>query len=77
MMLSGLENFDWLDMRRSVPAIVTMMMIPFGFGIANGIAFGCITYCVIMALTGELQQVKKVMYGLALLFVLKFIVVGV
>ncbi len=77
MMLSGLEGFNWSDMRRSVPAIITMIMIPFGFGIANGIAFGCITYCVIMALTGEFRQVKKIMYGLTVLFVLKFIFVGV
>lgn len=58
-------------------AIITMIMIPFGFGIANGIAFGCITYCVIMALTGEFHQVKKIMCGLTVLLVLKFIFVGV
>lgn len=77
MMLSGLEGFDWLDMRRSVPAVITIMMIPFGFGIANGIAFGCISYCLIMALTGEFRQVKKVMYALVILFILKFVFVGI
>ena len=76
MMLSGLEAFDWSDMRRSVPALITMMVIPFGFGIANGIALGCISYCVIMVMTGEFRQVHRIMYGLVILFVLKIIFVG-
>jgi len=62
-------------MRLTVPASIIIMMITFGF--ASGIALGSIIYCVIMALTGELRQVKKIMCGPALLFVLKFIVVGV
>ncbi len=77
MMLSGLEGFDWRDMRQAVPAIITMMIIPFGFGIANGIAFGCISYCMVMALTGEFRRVKKLMYGLAILFALKFVLIGI
>ncbi|MFK5924057.1 MAG: NCS2 family permease [Verrucomicrobiota bacterium] len=77
MMFSGLEAIEWKDLRRTVPAVITMIMIPFGLGIANGIAFGCITYCVVMATTGEYRKVKKIMYGLAVMFVLKFILVGV
>ncbi|MCF6313886.1 MAG: NCS2 family permease [Verrucomicrobiales bacterium] len=77
MMLSGLQSIEWSDLRRTVPAVITMIMIPFGFGISNGIAFGCISYCVVMALTGEVRAVKKMMYGLAAIFALKLILLGV
>lgn len=56
---------------------ITMIMISFGFGISNGIALGCIGYCVVMTLTGEARAIKKMMYGLAVIFALKFVLLGV
>lgn len=35
LMLSGLKGFDWSDLRETAPAALTMMLIPFGFGIAK------------------------------------------
>lgn len=76
MMLSGLEKFAWGDLRLCVPAVITIMLIPFGFGIANGVALGCISFSMVMVLTGEARRVHWIMYGLTVLFVLKFVFVG-
>jgi AGZA family xanthine/uracil permease-like MFS transporter len=44
LMLSGMEALDWSDMTEILPALVTIIMIPLSFSIANGIALGFITY---------------------------------
>ncbi len=75
-MLTAFREIDWEEFRDAVPAAITALMIPFGFGIANGIALGCIAYAVIMAATGRAHRVHLIMYVLAALFVAKYIFVG-
>ena len=76
LMLSGLAGFDWSDLRLSVPAVLTMILIPLGFGIADGIAIGCILQVTIHLALGELRQIHPLLGVMALLFVLKFAFVG-
>jgi AGZA family xanthine/uracil permease-like MFS transporter len=75
-MLSGLKGFDWSDIRTTVPAVSTMILIPLGFGIANGIAVGCILHVAIRLITGDFRSVHWLMVVLAVLFLLKFVWVG-
>lgn len=74
-MLGGLKGFDWSDLAASVPAVATMLLIPLGFGIADGIAVGCILHVVLLAGTGRSGELHPVLVGLAVLFVLKFTLV--
>ena len=48
-------------------------MMPFAYSIADGIVFGMVSYVVLKLLTGRTKEVSKVMWVLALLFVLKFV----
>lgn len=76
MMLSGLAGLDWFDLRLCVPAVLTMILIPLGFGIADGIAIGCILQVVIHLALGEVRQIHPLLGVMALLFGLKFALVG-
>ena len=73
IMLSGLQNLDWHDQTELVPALITVIMIPMSFSIADGIAIGFISFAVIKTFTGKSQQVPYVAWALSALFVLKFI----
>lgn len=76
LMLSGLKTLEWSDLRQVIPAAVVLMFIPFGFGIADGFALGCIAHVILMTATGSFRQVHWLLAVLAILFVLKFAFVG-
>ncbi|MGE3227733.1 MAG: NCS2 family permease, partial [Parvibaculaceae bacterium] len=58
------------------PAVVTALAMPFTFSIANGIAFGFITYAAVKLLSGRWQQIHPAVAVLAILFIVKFAFIG-
>jgi AGZA family xanthine/uracil permease-like MFS transporter len=76
LMLRELGDIDWSDTTESVPAAVTALVIPFTYSIAEGIAFGFITYAVLKLTTGRARAVAPVIWVIAALFVFKFAYVG-
>lgn len=76
LMLAGLQRIAWDDLRDVLPGVATTLLIPLSFGIANGIALGCLIYAATMLLTGQRQRVHVVLWILCVLFVLKFVFVG-
>jgi transketolase C-terminal domain/subunit len=48
----------------------------FTYSIANGLAFGFITYAVLKLFTGKVKEVHWIMWVIAALFLFKFIYVG-
>ncbi len=75
-MFAGLKSFDWGDLAGAVPAVATMLLIPLGFGIADGIAIGSILHVVLRAATGGGRLLHPLLIVLAVLFVLKFAFMG-
>ncbi|UVW27151.1 NCS2 family permease [Massilia sp. H6] len=76
LMLGDLGDVDWSDSTESIPAAVTALAMPFTFSIAEGIAFGFITYAVLKLLTGRARQVAPVVWVIAALFTFKIVYVG-
>jgi AGZA family xanthine/uracil permease-like MFS transporter len=76
LMLRELLDIDWNDSTESVPAVVTALMMPFTYSIANGIAFGFITYAGLKLLTGRARQVSAVVWIIAAVFLFKFVYLG-
>ncbi len=72
MMLASAVDIDWKDYRISVPAFLTIVVMPFGYSIAAGIGVGAIAYAVINAATGNAKAVKPLMWVSAGAFVLYF-----
>ena len=74
LMCSSLKEIDWNDAKIAIPSFFTILMMPLTYSVAEGIAIGFITY-VIMALASKDKDksIHPIMFGLAVLFVIYFI----
>lgn len=72
LMASGLKLIDWEDITEAAPAIVTALMMPLTFSIANGIALGFITYALIKLVSGHWKALNLSVALIALMFILKY-----
>lgn len=76
LMLRELADIDWSDTTESVPAAITAVMMPFTYSIAQGVAFGFISYALLKLLTGHARDVKIIVWVIAGVFLFKFIYLG-
>ncbi len=74
-MMSPIRNIDLEDYTEAIPAFLTIIMMPLAYSIADGIAFGMISYVLLKTFTGKSKEVSWVMYILAVLFLIKLFVV--
>ena len=72
LMARGLAELDWDDATEYAPAMVTALTMPLTFSIANGIAFGFVTYAAAKLLSGRFAEARPSLVGLALLFIAKY-----
>lgn len=71
-MLTPIMKIDFEDFTESIPAFLTVIMMPLSYSIAEGIVFGMLSYVLLKLFTGRYKQVSLVMYILAALFLAKF-----
>lgn len=76
LMLMGLKDLDFDNLSELFPAFLTVAMMPLTYSIANGIAFGLISYTVVKLCTGKVKEVKPLTAVLALLFIIRFFIIG-
>lgn len=76
MMASSITQIDLDDMAIAIPAIITALMMPFSYSIAEGLAMGFIAYAVIALLTGRAAKVHWMMWVLTLFFIVHFVTKG-
>lgn len=72
LMVSHVKEVDFKDPTEAFPAFLTVVIMPLTFSIANGIAFGLISYIVIKTFTGRMKEIKPLALVIALLFVLQY-----
>ena len=73
-MMSPILKINFDDYTESIPAFLTIIMMPLTYSIAEGIVFGMLSYVLLKVLSGKFKDVSVIMYVLAVLFVLKFLV---
>ena len=73
MMMRQAADIDWHDKTMALPAFITMVMMPFTYSIADGIAWGLISYCALMAGTGRFSEINKIVGGIALLMIMFYL----
>jgi AGZA family xanthine/uracil permease-like MFS transporter len=73
LMLSGLVGIDWRDITEAAPVVVTCLLMPFTFSIAEGIALGFISYSAIKLLSGRGRDVSISVWVMSAIFILKYI----
>jgi len=72
MIITSVKKIDWDDSTEGIPAFLTMIMMPFSFGITEGIAFGFISYALLKLLTGRAREAHWIVYVFSVLFVLRY-----
>ncbi|MBV8191050.1 MAG: NCS2 family permease [Alphaproteobacteria bacterium] len=76
LMTRSLTEVAWDDLTEAAPAVITALSMPFTFSIAEGIAFGFISYVAIKLVTGRWSQIHPAVGILGVLFVIKYLVIG-
>ena len=76
LMLRELIELDWDETTEAVPATVTALAMPLTYSIANGLAFGFITYAVLKLCTGRAREVHAMVWVIAAVFLFKFAYIG-
>lgn len=74
-MIGAIAHIDFNDMTEAIPAFLTIIVMPFAYSIAEGIAVGVISYTLINLITGKFKE-KKIpilMYILTVVFIAKYI----
>lgn len=77
LMLTSVTKIDFSDLMEAIPAYICIIAMPFMYSISEGIAMGVISYVVIhlAAGKGRNRKISVLMYALAVLFVLKYILI--
>ena len=75
LMLTSILKVNFEDYTEAIPAYVAVIAMPFMYSISEGIAMGIISYVVSNLVTGKAKEknITPLMYVLAVLFVLKYI----
>ena len=73
MMLRNVTYIDWDDITESIPAFLTMLMMPLTFSITEGIAFGFISHALLKLVKGKGRQIHWLIYFFAVLFIGRYI----
>ena len=77
LMMTSITKIDFNDYSEAIPSFIAIIAMPFMYSISEGISLGVISYVVINLLTGKVKEKKinVLMYILAVLFVLKYILI--
>ncbi|NLZ48692.1 MAG: NCS2 family permease [Clostridiales bacterium] len=73
LMLESIKEVDFSDFTEALPAFFTIVIMPFSYSIANGIAAGIIFYPLMKVFTKRYKEVHPIIYVLAVLFIIRFI----
>lgn len=76
LMMRELVEVEWEEITEAAPAALTALMMPFTYSIANGLAFGFISYAVLKTATGRARDVHPATWLVAALFVIRFAMVS-
>ena len=73
LMVSAIKEIDFEDFTEGLPAFMCIIMMPFTYSIANGVAAGIIFYTLLKVITGKAKKVHWMMYLLFALVVVRYL----
>jgi adenine/guanine/hypoxanthine permease len=74
LMIESMRQVKWDDLDEAVAAFFTVVIMPFTFSIANGVAAGFIFYVLTKIVRGQARIVHPLMYVVTLLFLANFVI---
>ncbi|MCP4003238.1 MAG: NCS2 family permease [bacterium] len=72
LMCRSVVRIPWDDFSEAAPAFLCLLVMPFTFSIANGLAVGFVSYATVKLFAGRAREVHPIVYTLAVLFVVYF-----
>ena len=70
LLMSEIGKIDFSDFTNSLPAFLTIIMMPLTSSIANGFAFGFISYTIMKLFAGQYKKVSWIMYLVSIAFLI-------
>ena len=71
-MMSPILKIPFDDFTESIPAFLSIIVMPLSYSIADGIAFGMVSYVLLKILSGKHKEINWLMYILAAVFIFKY-----
>ena len=72
-MAQSLLEIEWQDLTEAAPAVMTALMMPFSFSIADGIGLGFISFVLIKTVSGRKRDIPLALWIIAAVFAAKFV----
>ncbi len=73
LMMSEVASINFDDITDAIPVFLTIVMMPLTYSIANGFAFGFVSYTLLKLCSGRAREVSWVMMLVSAAFILNFI----
>ncbi len=73
LMIKSVVYINWDNFSESVPAFLSIIIMPFTFCITEGIAFGFISYTLLKLVGGQGRQVHWFVYVITVLFISRYL----
>lgn len=73
LMMDSIRKLDLGSLDTTIPAVLTIIIMPFTYSIANGIAFGLLFYVLIQLALRKGKDIHPILYLLVVLFLLRYI----
>jgi len=74
LMMGSIYQIDFKNYSEAIPCFLTIIVMPLTYSITNGIAVGFLSYAMIKLLSGKGKEVHPIMYVLAVLFGIFFVI---
>ena len=75
LMMQQVTKINFENLPEAIPAFITIFAMPFMYSISEGISLGVISYVIIHLALGKTKDLTPLMYVLAVLFILKYVLV--
>lgn len=72
LMVEQVKHIEWENFAEAAPSFITILMMILTSSIADGIAFGFLTYGVVSIATGKAKEVKPTMWAIIVIFLIHF-----
>jgi AGZA family xanthine/uracil permease-like MFS transporter len=70
LMLGAVSNLDFTKIEIGLPTFIAMVMIPFSYSISVGLAWGFVSYALVMLFNGQSKEVKAPTWVLSAFFMI-------
>ena len=73
LMMGGVRDIDWRNLEEAIPCFLAIAIMPFAYSISDGIGWAFISWCIIKLVRGKGKEVSPILYIIAGLFVVMYL----